>query len=139
MHLLDADTLTHLHHGHPRVVERLRQCDDPDIAVTVVTKAEILRGRCDFLLKAADGEQLLRAQDLLRRTEELLKPLVVVLFDDLAAAEFDRLRRQRTMKKIGHVDLLVASIALANRATLVTRNLRHFQRIRNLSLENWVD
>jgi tRNA(fMet)-specific endonuclease VapC len=41
--------------------------------------------------------------------------------------------------KIGRADLLVASIALANRATLVTRNLRHFREVPGLSLENWVD
>jgi len=58
---------------------------------------------------------------------------------DVAAHEFDRLQRQRGLKKIGHVDLLVASIALANRATLVTRNLRHFERVSDLTLENWVD
>jgi len=90
-------------------------------------------------LKAADGERFLRAQDLLRRTEELLTPLVIVPSDALAATEFDRLRHEGTMKKIGHADLLVASVALANGATLVTRNLRHFRQVPNLSLENWVD
>ena len=119
--------------------ERLRQCDDPDIGVTIFTKAEILRARYEALLKAADGEQIMRAQDLLHRTEDLLASLVVVLFAEVAAHELDRLQRQRALKKIGHVDLLVASIALANRATLVTRNLRHFERISNLSLDNWVD
>jgi hypothetical protein len=48
MHLLDADTLTHLDCGHETVVERLRQPDDPDIGIAIVTKAEILRGRCDW-------------------------------------------------------------------------------------------
>ena len=139
MHLLDADTLTHLYHGHVKASERLRQCDDPDIGVTIFTKAEILRARYEALLKAADGEQIMRAQDLLHRTEDLLASLVVVLFAEVAAHELDRLQRQRALKKIGHVDLLVAIIALANRATLVTRNLRHFERISNLSLDNWVD
>ena len=62
MHLLDSDTLSHLHSGHPRVLANIRAVDDPDIATTIVTKIEILRGRYDFVLKAADGEQLLRAQ-----------------------------------------------------------------------------
>jgi len=43
------------------------------------------------------------------------------------------------LKKIGRADLLVASVALANRAVLVTRNLRHFRQTPNLELENWVD
>ncbi len=58
MYLLNADTLTHLYQGHEKVVERLRQCDDPDIGVSIVTKVEVLRGRYEFLLKAGDVSQL---------------------------------------------------------------------------------
>ncbi len=59
MFLLDTDTLTHLHYGHPRVIERLRQAETSDVGTTVVTKIEILRGRYDSLLKAADSQQRL--------------------------------------------------------------------------------
>ncbi len=139
MHLLDSDTLAHLYAGHGTVVQRLRQCDDVEIGIAIVTKAEILRARCDFLLKAAGTDQLLRAQNWLERSEALLQQLLVVPFDDRAAEEFERLSEARAAGKIGHVDLLVASVALANRATLVTRNLRHFRQVPNLILENWVD
>jgi tRNA(fMet)-specific endonuclease VapC len=49
MHLLDTDTLTHLHAGQPNVVERLRAVDDPDVGITIITKVEVLRGRMDYL------------------------------------------------------------------------------------------
>ena len=48
MHILDTDTLTHLHAGHPRVVQRLRELADPDVATTLMTKIELLRGRFDI-------------------------------------------------------------------------------------------
>ncbi|MGO8747041.1 MAG: type II toxin-antitoxin system VapC family toxin [Thermoguttaceae bacterium] len=139
MHLLDADTLTYLHAGHEKAAQRLRQCDDPETGVAIITKAEVLRARCEFLLKAADVEQLMRAQSWLERSEALLQQLLIVAFDDRAARELERLRGQKPLKKIGHVDLLIASVALANRATVVTRNQRHFRQIPNLVLENWVD
>ena len=139
MHLFDADTLTHLHAQHPRVVERLRQCDDPEIGISIVTKAEVLRARCEFLLKAADAEQVVRAQNWLELSEALLRQLLIVPFGDRAVREFKRLQKQKALKKMGPADLLVASVALANRATLVTRNLRHFRQIPNLDVENWVD
>jgi tRNA(fMet)-specific endonuclease VapC len=64
MHLLDTDTLTHLYAGNPKVAARLRAVNDPETGTTVVTKAEILRGRIDYILKATTGAELLRAQDL---------------------------------------------------------------------------
>jgi tRNA(fMet)-specific endonuclease VapC len=65
--------------------------------------------------------------------------LHLVPLDTLAAAEFDRLRENKKLKKIGRADLLFACIALAQRATLVTRNLKHFRQVPGLQLENWAD
>jgi tRNA(fMet)-specific endonuclease VapC len=139
MHLLDTDTLTYLHAGHRRVVRRLRELDDPDVGTTIITKIELLRGRFEFMLKAASGTDLLRAQQMLTRTEELLAQIWVVPLDEAAAVEFDRLRAARRVRQIGRADLLIASIALAQRATLVTRNVRHFQQVPGLTVTNWVD
>jgi tRNA(fMet)-specific endonuclease VapC len=139
MYLLDTDTLTHLHAGHERVAENLQRVEDDEVGTTIVNRIEILRARYDFVLKAADGKQLLRAQEWLFRSEELLADVLILPFDDAAAAEFDRLRSDRRARSIGRADLLIASIALAQRATLVTRNLKHFQRVSGLRTVNWVD
>jgi tRNA(fMet)-specific endonuclease VapC len=139
MYLLDTDSLSHLHMGNPRIAQHVREIEDPDLATSIITKIEILRARYDFLLKASDGERLLTAQHWLARSEELLRRIVVVQIDQVAATEFDRLRRIRKLGKIGRADMLIASISIANKATLVTRNLRHFRQIPGLLLANWVD
>lgn len=139
MHLLDTDTLTHLYVAHPLVTERLHSLIDPEVGTTLITKIELLRGRFDFVLKASVGAEFLRAQQLLERTEELLAQLLVVPLDEAAVVQFERLRKLRGLRKMGRADLLVASIALAHRATLVTRNLRHFRSVPGLSAVNWVD
>ena len=64
---------------------------------------------------------------------------MIVPFGDGAAREFERLQTQKGLKKIGHADRLVASVALANDATLVARNLKHFRQVPNLRVVNWVD
>jgi tRNA(fMet)-specific endonuclease VapC len=64
---------------------------------------------------------------------------LVIPFDEAAAARFDQLRKTKGLRKIGRADLLVASITLARRATLVTRNVRHFRQIPDLTVGNWVD
>ena len=60
-------------------------------------------------------------------------------FDSGAAVEFNRLRQNKKLKKIGRADLLIAAIALGRRATLVSRNLRDFQQVPGLRVENWAD
>jgi len=64
---------------------------------------------------------------------------LVLVFDTAFAAEFDRLRGAKKLKKIGRPGLLIACIALANRVTVVTSNLRDFKQIQGLRVENWAD
>jgi tRNA(fMet)-specific endonuclease VapC len=78
MLILDTDTLTHLHSGHPKVVGNLKKTDDADIRITIITKIELLRGRFEFLLKASGSEETVKAQKRLDRTEELLSQIPVL-------------------------------------------------------------
>ena len=56
-------------------------------------------------------------------------------FDDASAAEFERLKRSRV--RIGTMDLKIAAIALANNATVLTRNIKDFSRVPELRVEDW--
>jgi tRNA(fMet)-specific endonuclease VapC len=136
MHLLDTNVLTALYNRHPAILAALDRVDDPDIATTIVTKTEILRGRLDFVLKA-EGESLLVAQEYLQETERLLNEIRVVGFDRKSIEHFESLRKISALRKIGRADLLIGCIALAHRATVVTRNIKDFERIPNLKLVNW--
>jgi tRNA(fMet)-specific endonuclease VapC len=109
------------------------------VALTVVTRIEVLQGRFASVLKAAAAAELLRAQSWLEQSERDLAKMPVVLFDEAAGAEFERLRQNKKLKKIGRADLLIASIALTHRATLATRNVRHFGQVPGLRVDNWVD
>lgn len=139
MYLLDTDTLTYLYAGHPQVVSRLQQAGTSNVATSIITKIEVLRGRMDALIKAADAGKLLHAQQLFIRSEQLLEEMIVVPVDQPAAAVFTRLMKAPTLHKIGRADLLIASIVLAHRATLVTRNRRHFAKVPGVQIVNWVD
>jgi tRNA(fMet)-specific endonuclease VapC len=138
MIVLDTDTFTLMSLGHPRVAARFAAATD-DVAIAVVTRIEALQGRFSFLLRAANGAELLRAQQWLQETESALARLPTVPLDNAAAAEFDRLLPNKKLKKIGRADLLIASIALAQRATLATRNLKDFRLVPGLRIENWAD
>jgi tRNA(fMet)-specific endonuclease VapC len=140
MYVLDTDILTLLFAGNSRVVSRCEGVPFADIVTTVVSHAQALQGRFQFLLKAATGEELLRAQSLLDVTTRGLARLAPTLpIESRAATEFDRLRSNRKLRKVGRADLLIAAITLANRATLVSRNLKDFRQVPGLSVENWAD
>jgi tRNA(fMet)-specific endonuclease VapC len=138
MRVLDTDILGHLFQGTPRVVERLNTVNE-DPFTTIISQIELLQGRYSFLLKAADAVQLLRAQEWLDRTVDLLQRFPVIPIESRAAAQFDALRRLRKLRKIGRPDLLIASIALAHDAVLVTRNVRDFSLVPKLTIENWLE
>jgi tRNA(fMet)-specific endonuclease VapC len=139
MHLLDTDIFTHLQQGNARVTARYHAAFAEEVCTTIITKAEMLRGRLDYLLKADSADEFLLAQELLRQTEFRLAGLQIVEMGQASLAHFEQLRQSKGLKKIGRADLLIASIALANRATLVTRNVRDFRRIPNLQVVNWLD
>lgn len=139
MHILDTDSLTHLQKGNENIKRRLAEAADFEFAITIVTKAEILRGRIEFLLKANDADSLARAQKIFIESENLLEQIPLVKFDNNSLAKFDELRQNSKFRKIGRNDLLIASICLSNRAVLVTRNTKHFRQFPNLDVVNWVD
>ncbi|MEX1028297.1 MAG: PIN domain-containing protein [Candidatus Paceibacterota bacterium] len=138
MILLDTDTGSLLASGNPKIAQQALAATDA-VATTVITRVEILRARFAFLMKAADGAQLQRAQHWLDQSEADLRKLPVVAIDDASAAQFDKLRKQKKLKQIGRGNLLIASIAFASGALLVTRNLKHFRQVPNLKIENWAD
>jgi tRNA(fMet)-specific endonuclease VapC len=132
MILFDTDTLTLFNLANPRIRERAAQEKD-QIAITVITRIEVLFGRFEFVVKAADGAQLQLAHGRLLQSDRELETLPIVPIDARAAGEFDRLRQDKSLKKIGRANLLIACIALAHRARVVTRNLKHFRQVPRLA------
>lgn len=138
--LLDTDVYSlYLLDKYPVIARKLHaaQAQGHRVLISVVTQCEVYRGRIDALLKAASGEQLLRAQWNFMETERMVSEIEKAPFDTDALAIFDRLRVERGIKRIGRADLLIGCIALAQRATLVTRNMKDFRQIKGLSLDNW--
>ena len=62
-------------------------------------------------------------------------------FDKKAAAVFSTLKADMQNKGtvVTDMDLMIASIALANGEKLISNNLKHFSKIENLNLESWVE
>jgi tRNA(fMet)-specific endonuclease VapC len=139
IYYVDTDVFNHFHAGHPRVHARAAEVGESNLAITVITRIEILQGRFEFVRKAASAAQLTIALRRLDESDRALTAWRIVSLDQQACLIFDRLRGEKGLRKIGRADLLIACIVFAHRATLVTRNLRDFSRVPGLQIENWVD
>jgi len=106
------------------------------IACTIVSVEEVLRGWLAIIHRSHDVHRQLPAYARLRKLFEVLSDWEIVPLDERAADQFTDLRRQRI--RIGAMDLKIASIALVNDALLVTANVRDFSRVPGLRCEDWL-
>lgn len=141
MFILDTNAVSDLLKGTAKVVARFEAVpDDAPVVTTTVTRFEILmKGRYQAILTAADRDQLLTAVARLVADEERLAAFDILPISEPVADHFERLLKVKGLKKIGRADLLIACIALAHDATLVTRNTKGFRPIPNLKQDNWAD
>ncbi len=133
LYVLDTDIVTLHQHNHPQVVAKIQACAPDELAVTVVTVEEQMRGRLAQIGRS--GVDLAVAYDQLRATADYFCNLTVLPFDAEAYQQLQQLRAQRI--RIGTLDLRMAAIVLRQNAILVTRNQRDFERVPGLSLEDW--
>ena len=73
--------------------------------------------------------------------EQFLLPFDILPFDSRCAREYASIRSylEKEGKKIGPNDLMIASIARAHNAVLVTHNMREFKRVPGIELEDWAE
>jgi tRNA(fMet)-specific endonuclease VapC len=128
--LLDTDICIYvINRRQPGPLERLRAYALGEVGISVITYAELRYG----------VENSARAEENLQRLEQFLLPLEVAPLDIEAGRTYGRVRAQlrREGRLIGANDLFIAAHALSLGATLVTHNVREFERIEGLRLERW--
>ena len=64
---------------------------------------------------------------------------VVPILGSLDIYAKEKARLKKTGMLIDDFDLLIGSSAIANDMILVTRNVKHFNRISDINIENWID
>jgi tRNA(fMet)-specific endonuclease VapC len=135
LHVLDTDTLTLFQEGHPVVTRRFLSHPADEVAVTVLTVEEQLSGWYTEVRKAKRPERLAWAYRRLAANVRFLARLQILAHDEPAIRRYEQLRKQKV--KVGKFDLRIAATVLEHGAVLVTRNLRDFQRIPGLQVEDW--
>jgi tRNA(fMet)-specific endonuclease VapC len=121
--------------GNPSIIERLNIFTPQDIAITIVTATEQLRGRMNIINRADSSGKLVLAYAKLKDTLEDLNSLNVLAFSHDAGNIYAELVKQKI--RVGTQDLRIAAIALSMNGIVVTRNRKDFEKVPNLRLENW--
>jgi predicted nucleic acid-binding protein len=130
MYLWDANILRAFGQGHATLRSYLLRVPWSEIALPSVVIAEVLRGRCDFALKATPAEAPLAHRRLLD-TQQMLSQFQIIVFEDL---------RQRHRRRKRYADLMIAAIVAAGQHVLVTRNQGDFSDVfPRAQLANWID
>ncbi|HEX5422937.1 MAG TPA: type II toxin-antitoxin system VapC family toxin [Candidatus Acidoferrales bacterium] len=129
--LLDTDTCIYALKQNASVLQRLLAWSPEDIAVSVVTEAELRTG----VAKSASSARTLRL------LENFLRPVTILEFTSGDAASYAqvRARLERAGKPIGPLDTLIAAQAVARKLVLVSNNEREFGRVAGLRIENWTN
>ena len=128
--LLDTDVSIELLRRNAHTLDCLANCAD-EIFVSTITAAELYFG--------AYHSQ--RVERNVRAVDEFLRQFPRLTLSDESARIFgeQKQRHRERSAQVDTLDLLIASLALANRCSVVTGNTRHFGNVEGLHLLNWID
>lgn len=130
IYLLDTNTCIRFLNGQSEAIRRhMESHRAEELALCAVVKAELLYGA----FKSGRREQNLA------KVETFATAFMSLPFDDQAAAQYAEIRARLEQRglPIGPNDLLIAAIAKARNALLVTHNRREFERVEGLQIEDW--
>jgi tRNA(fMet)-specific endonuclease VapC len=115
--------------GRGQVAQNLLHTPPSEIALSTISLYELWVG----ITRSAQPERNCS------QLNELIKLITLLPFDEAAAQSAAEIRRhlEQIGFPIGTLDTLIAGVALSRNLTLVTHNLSEFQRVPNLSLEDW--
>lgn len=125
----DSDILIDFLRKDAYAIKKISALRDKNIWITTtsINSFELLKGA----LKLNDEK--------LKETIHFLNNLGILNFDfavsKKAAEIFNHLKSKGEM--IDLADIMIAAIVISNKETLITRNVAHFNRIKELNLEKW--
>jgi len=130
-YMLDTNICIYLIKNHPEsVLKKMKEHIEDGLCISSITLAELQHGVFASAVPEKNNVAL----------NQFLSIIEILNFDGEAAFEYGRiaadLRRKGT--PIGPMDTLIAAHALATGKILVTNNIKEFERVIGLKIENWV-
>ena len=129
-YMLDTNIVIYVINRRPIAVLDTFNRHASRMCISSITLAELLHG----------VEKSSRPEHNRRQVEEFVSLLDVLEYGTEAAAHYGEIRAdlERQGISIGVNDLHIAGHARSQGLTLVTNNLSEFERVRGLSVDNWI-
>ncbi len=129
-YLLDTNICIHFFRGKFDLIEKFQEVNIDNCAISEITLAELVFG-------AENSPNPRENLKLIDYFSEQVKILPIFNSIHIYAKEKVRLRKKGIM--ISDFDLLIGSTAIANELIMITENIKEFQRIKNIKIENWIN
>jgi len=129
--MLDTNICIYIIKQRPQnVKQKLESFEIGELCISSITVSELMYG----VYKSQQIERNLEA------LENFLMPFEIVEFNLDAAITYGKIRvaLEKKGQVIGGMDMQIASHAISLGITLVTNNIKEFERVDGLTLENWV-
>ena len=128
-YMLDTNICIYLMKNQPaQVAERFAQCYVGEVVMSALTFAELSYGVSVSADPRRDAKNL----------SSLVEDIPVAPFDELAGSMYGPIRLATRESKKGHLDKLIAAHSKALSVTLVTNNLKDFEKYPGVTAENWL-
>ena len=127
IYMLDTNVVIAIMKGDADLQARLKLHRPQDFALSAIVVHELYYG----------AQKSQRKADNLARIEALQFPVLEFDREDARHAGEIRATLATSGTPIGPYDALIGGQARARNLTLITRNVREFERIKNLTIETW--
>ncbi|MFX1296970.1 MAG: type II toxin-antitoxin system VapC family toxin [Promethearchaeota archaeon] len=131
MPIIDTDLIINFLRKKPKAVQLISKLIKANVPLktTIFNVGELYKGA---YLASNVAKSLRGITDLLKHFEIIHYTLEDAIIYGQISAEL-----RKSGKTIGDLDELIASLALNHNETLITRNIKHYNSIPRISLQNW--
>lgn len=128
-YLLDTNICIHFFRGKFNLIDRLESVGLENCAISEITLAELVFG-------AENSQNPLKNYELIEKLTNVVT--ILPIYDAIKIYGKEKVRLRRSGLMISDFDLLIGCTAVEKDLIIVTENIRKFERISNIRIENWI-
>ena len=129
-YLLDTNICIHYFKGLLSLKNKIEKVGFQKFAISEITLAELIYG----------AEKSERKSQNIKVIEDFIEKITIIpIFDSIRIYGKEKARLKTKGTIISDLDLFIGATAIVNNMVLVTRNVREFERLNDIKIENWID